>query len=222
MRLAIFDIDGTLTDTHGYDRHYFAALATELGVADVRNTLDTWRHVTDEGIAEEVLEAHGRTPEPAAIERVKALYDAGLAGDPTPADPMPGAQGILDFLHAHDDWRIALATGNWNHAAAHKLRAAGVEVGDVPVIGCDGRASREAVLEHAFEVSVQRWGAFDEHVYVGDAAWDVRTCRNLGWNFLGLHAERERLLDLGASHVLTDYLDLEASHAALIDARPPA
>ena len=221
MRLAIFDIDGTLTDTHGYDRHFFRALESELGVAGIRDALDRWRHVTDEGIAEEVFEVHDREPDADAFERIKADYDAALAADLTAAHPMPGAQGILDFLHGRDDWRIAVATGNWEHAAARKLAAAGVEVGDVPVVGCDGRPSREAVLLHAYDESVRRHGAFEHHVYIGDAAWDVRTCRNLAWNFVGLHGDRERLLGLGATHVLADYLDLERTHTALLEALPP-
>jgi len=60
-------------------------------------------------------------------------------------------------------------------------------------------------------------------VLVGDAEWDVTTARRLSLPFIGIGRgeKRERLLQSGAAHVLTDYLDFDAFAAALESATVP-
>jgi len=221
MKLAIFDIDGTLTDSHGYDVHFFAALARAVGVDAVDGALDSWTHVTDEAIAYDVFAAHGRAATSDDVAQVKARYEAALHVHMTEVPPMPGAQAMLDALLGDDEWRLAIATGNWTRAGELKLHAGGIRTNGIPVVGCDERPSRAELMEHALALSNATHGAFEHVVYVGDAAWDVRACRELGWNFVGLNADPDRLLDLGATHVLADYLDLDAAHAALDTASAP-
>ena len=131
---------------------------------------------------------------------------------------MPGANAVLDHLRAQPDWQIAIATGNWGFAGERKLAAGRVDFDGIPVVGCDDRPSRTELMQHALAVSQAAHGAFERVVYVGDAPWDVRATRELGWPFLGMHADRDRLLSLGATHVLSTYEDLQATHAALLAA----
>jgi phosphoglycolate phosphatase-like HAD superfamily hydrolase len=53
-------------------------------------------------------------------------------------------------------------------------------------------------------------------VYVGDAVWDVKAARNLGYRFVGIGsgANAERLRREGARRVLADYLDRGTFFAA--------
>ncbi len=203
MKLAIFDIDGTLTDSHGYDEHFFATLAAAAGGERPDRPLSGWTHVTDEAIAYEVLHERGLEPTAADIEGIKAAYAAALSRHMREVPPMPGAVDMLSFLATRDDWQLAIDTGNWTIAGRLKLTAGGIDPGDIPVVGCDGRPSRTELMEHALAESTAAHGTFEHVVYVGDAAWDVNATLALGWNFLGLNADVASLQDLGATHVLT-------------------
>jgi beta-phosphoglucomutase-like phosphatase (HAD superfamily) len=60
LRLIMFDIDGTLTATNDVDTECYArAMSEHLGVS-VDSEWSRYRHVTDSGIAGELLERHGR------------------------------------------------------------------------------------------------------------------------------------------------------------------
>lgn len=134
---------------------------------------------------------------------------------------MPGAREILAHLRGLPDWRLAVATGNWNFAGEMKLAAGGVDVSGIPVVGCDLRPKRTQLMEHALHLSEIEHGAFEHVVYIGDARWDVQAARELGWNLLGFHEDRAMLFDLGATHVLADYRDLDATMDALLSAGVP-
>jgi len=53
MNLAIFDIDGTLTRSFGFDVHFFEALARRAGAPDPNRPLGNRKNVADECILHE-------------------------------------------------------------------------------------------------------------------------------------------------------------------------
>jgi beta-phosphoglucomutase-like phosphatase (HAD superfamily) len=62
MRLVIFDIDGTLTETAKTDEECFArSLAEVCGFGDVETDWSRYKHTTDSGIFHEIHEAQQRT-----------------------------------------------------------------------------------------------------------------------------------------------------------------
>ena len=65
---------------------------------------------------------------------------------------------------------------------------------------------------------------FERVVYVGDASWDVRTCRQLGWPLVGVGGKKQRhmLTQAGTSHVIEDFSDYELFLRALDEAQVPA
>lgn len=64
---------------------------------------------------------------------------------------------------------------------------------------------------------------FERIVYVGDGAWDVRACHELGWPLVAIGREpaARRLLALGASHVLADFRRFAEVRDAVENALPP-
>lgn len=220
MNLAVFDIDGTLTDSFGFDTHYFAALRARLGVGGPLRELGQWRHVTDEGIVHEAFEQHGRSATEDDIEWTKRRYEESLRPELTAVPQIQGASAILDHLRERSDWRIAIATGNWTFVAHWKLEAGGVDVSGIPVVGCDGLPQREQVMEEALRRSREAHGEFERVVYLGDAHYDVRATRNLGWPFIGIGRRIAELRTLGAATVLPDYACLDSTLTALHEARP--
>ena len=117
-----------------------------------------------------------------------------------------------------------MATGGWALTARYKLRVANLSV-DCPIVTSDEAISREAILEKAIDASLCFYGVkdFRRTVSIGDGVWDVKAARSLGLPFVGIGrgAGAERLLRLGASHVLPDYRDLDAVFRAMNDALEP-
>ena len=222
MKLAVFDIDGTLTHSLGFDAHYYEALSRRLGVPNPERTLESWTHVTDEAIVQEFFEIHGQRATSEDIEWTKVRYKAALETHLHEVPQVPGASRFLAHLRERSEWHVIFGTGNWGFAGEMKLDAGGIERRGITVVGSDGRPERTAVMEHALRVGIEESGPVERVVYIGDRHYDANAARALGWSFVGLTSEPEALLALGATHVLSDYLDVEAALAALEDAGVPS
>ena len=221
MKLAVFDIDGTLTDSLGFDAHYYAALSRRLGVPNPDRPLECWTHVTDEAIVQEFFEMHGQCATAEDIEWTKVNYRAALETHLHDVPQVPGASQFLVHLRRRSDWHVIFGTGNWGFAGEMKLDAGGIDRSGMTVVGCDGRPERTTVMEHALRVGLEESGPAERVVYVGDRHYDAHAARELGWSFVGRASDPDTLRALGATHVLSDYLDVEAALSALENARVP-
>lgn len=228
-RLAVFDIDGTLTDTNAVDNECFVRAVAEVFGLDA-DQLDWSRapHITDMALLHWLCEEHcGRCPGEAevaaVIDRFLALLGDQLRAAPHRFNMIPGAAAVFDSLRAAG-WEIALATGACEPSARLKLRAAGFAVDGCVLASSTDAAARTAIMELAVQRAAQSTaGAFDRMVNIGDGVWDVRAAAELGWPFVGIASgERaDRLRAAGAAVVLPDLLDLAALHGALDSAPIP-
>src|SRR5688572_7628496 len=121
MHLVMFDIDGTLTETCAVDSDCFArAVSQTLGLADIDTDWTRYRHVTDSGIADEIVRRSlGRAPHDGELDEicdvfVRLLGESFISGAPCRA--IAGAAGVLDALSARPDVAVALATGGWERS----------------------------------------------------------------------------------------------------------
>ena len=109
--------------------------------------------------------------------------------------------------------------------ARHKLSSAGIPFEGLPMAFCDCAHPRVEIMRTALERAANHYGCprFERIVYVGDAAWDVRACRELGWPLVGVGREREaaRLSALGVSEVIASYEPFVSFLAALERATVP-
>jgi phosphoglycolate phosphatase-like HAD superfamily hydrolase len=229
-RLAIFDIDGTLTDTNGVDdESYRTAVAAAIGVApdliDWSNSL----HVTDAEIFRHLCERHGRgQPSEEMMSRARSefvdLLSATLDEAPHRFTEMAGAANILRRL-SDAGWCVALATGGWGPSARLKLRAAGLAI-EEPLLACaDDGISRADIVELARRRAESFYGReFERVVSIGDGVWDVETAASLHLPFIGIAhgAKADRLRGAGAAVVFPDYTDVRGFVAALSTAPIPA
>jgi len=229
MRLAVFDIDGTLTDTNAVDDECFLwAIAKVLDLDAARLDWSAAPHITDAAIAGWLCERHcGRTAAPAELTRMTAIFvdrlQAELAASPARFAPVAGAIGVLQDLSAAG-WTTALATGGWGASARLKLAAAGVSTDDVPLVCADDALTREDLLRLALaRATEQTRGGFERVVSVGDGVWDVRAAAAVGWPFVGVArgAQADRLRAAGADVVLPDLVDRSALLRALERAGVP-
>jgi phosphoglycolate phosphatase-like HAD superfamily hydrolase len=221
VKLAVFDIDGTLTIGDGLGtRCFFSALDETFGAVCDRR-LESYTESTDCGITQEaVVRALGREPAADEVERFKAEYLARLEREISARErayrPLPGAERILGIVAAEKGWHAAIATGNWRRAAALKLACAGIDAPAVAACSEDGR-TRPAVLAAAVDAAARSAGvsAFDRVVYVGDQPWDLRAAAEAGVAFLGVGARRALLQKQGARAV--DHFDDRGAFLSLLN-----
>src|SRR5918912_301299 len=230
MKLAVFDIDGTLTNTNIVDGQCFVqAFADVHGVAGINTDWSQYPHTTDSGITLRIFqERRGRAPEASELAKLKERFIALLKDEyskqPALFAEIPGAAAAFDKLRRETSWAVAIATGCWRESALLKLEAAGINFDGVPLAYADDSISREEILKDAVSQATKHYEKdFEKIVSVGDGVWDARTALNLKFAFLGV-GDRERAKRLkheGATHVIEDYRDFAQVLQCLEEAEIP-
>ncbi|HEX8845245.1 MAG TPA: HAD family hydrolase [Pyrinomonadaceae bacterium] len=231
MKLAIFDIDGTLTNTNIVDGQCFVrALEDAHGIREINTDWSQYPHTADSGIALRIFqERRGRAPDAAELTKLKERFIDLLveerAADPALFGEIPGAAAAFDKLRDEDGWAVAIATGCWRGSALLKLEAAGIQADGVPIACADDFLSREEILLDAASRAMARYRQteFEKIVSIGDGVWDVRTALRLGFSFLGIGSgsRQKRLEAEGAQSVLEDYNDFAQVIRCLNEAEIP-
>ena len=186
----MFDIDGTLVDSVGFDSHCYAdALRSVLNV----EIDDTWRpytHITDSGILEELLASREfdrpidelrATAKRTFVTAIRAHY----ARDPAAVREIAGAKALLDHLARLPGVRVAIATGGWAETARLKLAAIGIDPDAVPLATSSDRMERARIMQLAEERALGG-AAPKSRTYFGDGAWDKRASAELGYRFIAI------------------------------------
>lgn len=226
--LALFDIDGTLTDTNDVDDECFrCAVADIFAVPAASIDWSDAPHITDSALARWLCQTCcGREVTPSELDRLinrfVHLLRQRFAIAPRRFLPIRGAPGVLAYVRAAG-WRVALATGGWLPSALFKLQAAGVHAPDLVVASASDALTRVEIAQIACQrVVEQEQRAFERIVLVGDAPWDVRSAVELGYGFVGVGRRAAAMLAAGASRVLSDLGDRAAVVNALETATIPA
>ena len=218
MKLAVFDLDGTLTATNAVDDDCFVRALRIVFDIDLINTNWTaYSHVTDAGVMAVAFgQNHGRDPEPAEIssfiECFVALLNEECSIRPDLFGEIPGAVAFLAAIRHHPEWRAAIATGGWERSARFKMTAAGINADGIAASFAEAGPAREMIVEAAISKAGAKYGTdFQKIVLVGDAIWDVRTARQLGLPFVGVGSGEEAALlrNAGANAVVENFLNYE-------------
>ena len=217
MNLAIFDIDGTLTETNDVDTVCFVqAFADAHAITEINTNWTEYPHATDSGVSFQLFkERFGRAPEENELLKFKnrfvSLLEEHSAQDSSLFAEIAGASSVMTRLNREPQWTVAIASGCWLETANLKLKAAGVEASEFPSAFAEDGLSREEILQTAVSKARRAYcqGSFNKIVSIGDGLWDVRTARNLKFNFLGVgNGERKRKLrQAGATHIVKDFAD---------------
>lgn len=209
----MFDVDGTLTQTHELDEAWYrVAIRDTLGVEGFSTDWSSYRHSTDRSIVREIGERHrGREASQEEGDHVLDAYAAMVeaAGRLGHILPVDGARTIFESL-VHAGWVVAIATGGWARTARLKLEHAGIDCGGIPFASADDADPRERIIQ----IALGRAGhvAGTPVVYVGDGRWDVVAARRLRCGFVGLaKGSRSKELHAAGAALVTDgYRDVTA------------
>lgn len=230
MKLVMFDMDGTLTDSFALDENcYVVAIEQALGLANVATEWETYTHASSSFCLEEIVRrARGSLPSALESRAVQARMLEIMAeiaqrhGRCT--REIPGAAACLRKLESLG-YALAIASGDWETTARHKLQAAGIPFERLPSAFCEVAHVRTEIMQTALARAKRHHGcdAFERIVYVGDGAWDVRACRELGWPLIGVGegAHALRLKSLGVQDVISNYDPIDEFLIALDEAVPP-
>ena len=216
-RLLMFDIDGTLTATNDVDtRCYVQTLSEYLGCG-IDDDWNHYQHVTDSGIASELLRKHDRplSDIPLLRERFVALIERELQSSPGCCVEIAGAAKMVARLRELPGVSVGLATGGWSGSAWAKLKCAGIDAVGLPLAAADDAESRTGIMLHCREQAARRT-VITETIYIGDGLRDAQAANELGWQFIGVGSgdRAQQLRAAGAAHVWEDFRNQQAVLAA--------
>jgi phosphoglycolate phosphatase-like HAD superfamily hydrolase len=229
-KLAIFDIDGTLTKTNKIDHVcYINTVQKFIDKSLTTFEAETFTHFTDSSIIIELYERFlDRVPTLTEKETFKAHYFQNLEDSlGTSPEYFQAIDGAREILHSFsDEWAIALATGCWRESAQIKLKGGGVEISNYPLATASDAITRQDVMRTAVEraKTLHAVESFDHIVYIGDGLWDKHSCADLSMPFVGIDANNHVLQTgiLGDFHLLTNYTDSKRVFELLEQATTPS
>lgn len=231
MKLVMFDMDGTLTDGFALEENcYVRAIESALGLSQVVTEWESYTHTSASFCLREIVRrARGSVPTEAESRAVQQkmvdLMQEIERHHGRCTREIPGAAACVRAL-LEKGFAVAIASGDWESTARHKLTSAKIPFEDLPSAFCDCADPRTEIMNTALVRAQRHYGCtrFDRVVYVGDAAWDVRACRELGWPLIGVGEGNQaaRLKALGVGQVFECYTPLGRFFDALERASVPS
>ena len=231
MKLVMFDMDGTLTDSVSSDDNWYVqAIEQTLNLPGIVPDWEAYTHASSTGCLQEIVRHHrGHGPtaeEERAIQQtlLGIMSEMAERHDKRTVEIAGAAGAVQAALGA--GYAVAIASGDWELTARHKLTSARIPFEKLPSAYCDVSHVRTEIMQTALVRARAHYDVleFERIVYVGDGAWDVKACRKLSWPLVGIGRDTRahRLRTLGVSPVLPHYEPLHHFMSALETAQVPA
>jgi len=190
MHLVVFDIDGTLVDSSEYESELYAQAIRDTLRVQVDEDWSQYRHVTDSGILEQVIENNNLSGDHGEIhERVKKRFIEStkkhFSNHPNSLREIPGAKTLIDRLKSKSSCILAIATGGWEETARLKLRGIGVELDGLALATGSDANSRVEIMQIA-EARALDDSTAQMKSYFGDRVWDKQASESLGYDFIAV------------------------------------
>jgi phosphoglycolate phosphatase-like HAD superfamily hydrolase len=209
MHLVMFDIDGTLVDSTGFDSALYVEAVQHVLKVEIDSDWNNYEHVSDSGILEEVARRSGLGEIEALTARVQQHF-VGLVSNhlrrlPGTVREIAGAKRLVERLLEVPNVRVGVATGGWQPTALLKLAHVGIDVARLGFASSSDARARTDIMRLAAQRAMQG-RAFKRATYFGDGAWDRRASQELGWDFVAVGG--------GVPHSIA-YADLRETDAIL-------
>ncbi len=186
MIATIFDIDGTLVESFGFDDTcYISAIREVLGEVYIHDDWSKYKNVTDTGSLRQIMEENN-IQEAGQVEEVRTKFGELIRQhfqNGGKCFPKGGATHLINKLLAAEDYEVGFATGGWRHTAKMKLRHAGFNLKNTILTSSDDGDERVVIMKKCL---LQLGHCFQRIVYIGDAEWDMQATQELGWHFIGV------------------------------------
>ena len=223
LTLVLFDIDGTLLDTHGAGRRAFAqTLKTVFGWNDNVEHIN-FSGTTDLDVFHRLMKHHGHVPLPEDLEKFFGQLPIELTQ--TIAEQTltlhPGVREVLEFLSRDKRVIAGLVTGNIEAGAQIKLKH--LNLHGHFILGAFGHehADRNEIARLALrraEAQLKPGQNFRAKFLIGDTPFDIRAAHAIGAQSIGVATgtySEQQLREAGATHVLPNLSDLPHLRAIL-------
>jgi len=210
MQLIMFDIDGTLVDSAGFDAELYVEAVRSVLNVDIDSDWNAYEHVSDSGILGEVLRRVRPESEHAHLaarvqERFVALVADYLRRAPAAVHEIAGAKRLVERLLRLPNVRVGIATGGWEPTAKLKLAHVGIGIEQLGFASSSDASARTDIMRLAAQRALHG-ATFARATYFGDGAWDRRASEELGYDFVAVGG--------GVAHPVA-YADLRDTDAIL-------
>lgn len=224
MKLALFDVDGTLVDSRAMITVALtAALSSEgLAVPPQRRLLS----IVGLSLADAMRQLSPESDD-ARIARLAATYKEAFWQFRTTGehaeDLFEGARGLLKDLHGRDDVVLGIATGKSKRGIAHLLEAKGMEGWFATIQTSDDHPSKphpSMVLQSLSETHSKS----SESIMIGDTSFDMEMARAGGVKAIGVtwgNHHADELVRAGAQLLVNDFNELRVGLESLWQERAP-
>lgn len=220
MPLIMFDMDGTLIDTHGLiSEHMSTAFASnglpEPTPADVRQIIGLSLPIAVARLAPSGDAALvGRV-----VESYRSAYRDSLERHSDREPLYPGAREALDRLHARPEMLLGVATGKGLSGVHRILGNHGLAGHFVTLQTPDHNPSKPDPGMLLSAMSATGMGP-DETIMIGDTVFDIELAVNAGCRAVGVtwgYHDPGDLLRAGAGAMIDTYGELDAAIARLLE-----
>jgi phosphoglycolate phosphatase-like HAD superfamily hydrolase len=190
MHLVMFDIDGTLVDSAGFETRLYVEAVRSILHVEIDGDWNRYEHVSDSGILSEVLGRSGfRGDFAECVGRVQrhfiGLIRNHLQRFPDTVREIAGAKCLVERLLELPHVRVGIATGGWEPTAKMKLAHVGIDVGRLGFASSSDALARTDIMQLAAQRAM-RGSAYTRATYFGDGAWDRRASAALGYHFIAV------------------------------------
>jgi phosphoglycolate phosphatase-like HAD superfamily hydrolase len=188
MIAIIFDVDDTLVDSMHFDIGLFVKTIREiLGDVVIHDDWRKFKHVTDSGILEQIINENNIADAQEVFGRVRKRFGELVKThlEVNPCQPKRGAIRAINELGKNKNYTIGFATGGWRHTALMKLLSAGFSIDETTLFSCDDHYERVGIMKCCQQQIAQDC---NDIVYVGDGEWDLEAAAKLRWGFIGIGA----------------------------------
>ena len=188
MIATIFDIDGTLVESFGFDDTcYISAIREVLGEVYIHDDWSKYKNVTDTGSLRQIMEEN-KIREKEQIKEVRTKFGELIRQhlqNGGKCCAKEGAIHLINKLTAADNYEVGFATGGWRHTAKMKLQHAGFNLRNTVLTSSDDGDERVTIMRKCL---LALGNNFQRIVYIGDAEWDMQATQELDWHFIGVGA----------------------------------
>lgn len=228
MKLALFDIDGTILTSDGAGRRAIHQALREV-FGSVGPDSYWFDGKTDRQIVRELMRLDGHDDARIdaglddTLDRYVGYLHRELADPAHPSTLLAGVVPLLDALADRRDVTLGLLTGNLEAGARAKLATVGIDARRfrANAFGSDGehRPSLPAVAQRRLRESLGTELDGRDVVVIGDTPADVECGREIGARAIGVATGRyttAQLRDAGATYVFRDLTATDAVVEAIV------